>query len=141
MKELMDFTKDELNMWVPFFVVEMRRQDGVNYRAKTVFEFVLAIQSAFDHQCGVVHSFLSEKEFASIRNSLDDTMRHLQSIGLGYAPKKPDVVTDVMEEVLWSQGILGKSPSTKLLKSLVYLLGVNLGLRAGEHRLLRKPMF
>ena len=77
----------------------------------------------------------------TIRNALDNTMRDLQKKGFGYDPKKPDIVTEVMEDSLWNSGLLAKCPPSRLLSSMVYLLGVNLGLRAGEHRLLCKSMF
>lgn len=68
-------------------------------------------------------------------------MKKLQREGLGNNPTKVDVVTQVMEEDLWSGGQLGIDTPKKLLRTLVYTLGVNLGLRAGEHRQLRRGMF
>lgn len=68
-------------------------------------------------------------------------MKSLQKEGLGFNPKKADVVSTAAEEQLWVTGALGKDTPEKLLRSLVYLLGVNLALRTGEHRKLRREMF
>lgn len=60
---------------------------------------------------------------------------------LGNCPRKVDIVTEVMENELWSSGLLGTSSPTELLRTLVFTLGLNLGLRTGEHRRLRREMF
>jgi hypothetical protein len=85
--------------------------------------------------------FLREDVFLPIRNALDNTMKTLQSKGLGHNPRKAEVISPLMEEELWSGGYLGDQSSQHLLSTLVYLLGVNLALRSGEHRKLRREMF
>ena len=45
--DLVDFAVDELIRWIPLFIGEVRRKDGGKYRAKSLFEFVLCIQSIF----------------------------------------------------------------------------------------------
>ena len=77
----------------------------------------------------------------SVRNALDNVMKRLQAQGLGNNPRKADVVSPLMEEELWVSGQLGDEPPKRLLRTIVYTLGVNLGLRAGEHRQLRREMF
>jgi len=46
-----------------------------------------------------------------------------------------------MEDCLRASGLLGTTTPKRFLSTVVYLLGVNLGLRAGEHRKLRRSMF
>ena len=41
---------------------------------------------------------------------------------------------------MWNCGVLGRNSPVKLLETLVYMLGLNLGLRSGEHRKLRRDM-
>lgn len=139
--EVVDWSPDELNQWIPLFIHEVRKSDGADYRAKTLLEYVLTIQSAFSYLRGVTYSFLKGENFIPIKNSLDNRMRALQTIGLGHNPSKADVITREMEEALWAGGQLGEESPSLLLNSLVYLLGVNLGLRSGEHRKLRREMF
>lgn len=127
--------------WIPFFIAEVRRRDGSCYRAKSVFEFVLCIQSLVVVMRNVRHQFLKDPSFLSIRNALDNIMKKLQREGLGYNPKKADVVTALMENELWNGGHLGDNSPKQLLRTMVFILGINLGLRAGEHRNLRRGMF
>jgi hypothetical protein len=140
-KEFVDYSVDELCKWIPFFIHEIRRKDGDKYRAKTLFEFVLCVQTIFDLKRNIRYQFLKEEQFIPIRNALDNVMKSLQSCGLGNNPQRVDIVTEVMEESLWCNGLLGSSSPRLLLRTLVFSLGLNLGLRTGEHRKLRRCMF
>lgn len=82
-KDLVDFTEEELCKWLPFFLHEIRKRDGGEYRAKTIFEFLLCIQSAIEVKRNVHHQFLKEGKFLTIRNALDNVMKALQQRGLG----------------------------------------------------------
>lgn len=139
--DVLEWTPEELNQWIPLFVHEIRKRDGGDYRAKTVMEYILILQSAFLYLRGKSYSFLKNDMFLAIRNALDNRMRALQSVGLGNNPVQAEVVTLEMEEALWIEGHLGEDTAAKLLNTVVYLLGVHLGLRTGEHRLLRRSMF
>lgn len=141
MAEVLEWTPEELNQWIPLFIHEVRKRDGGDYRAKTIMEYVLTLQSAFCNLRGKSYSFLKSDVFQPIKNAVDNRMRALQSVGLGHNPSQAEVVTMEMEEALWIGGQLGQDPPARLLNTLVYLLGVQLGLRAGEHRLLRRNMF
>lgn len=68
-------------------------------------------------------------------------MKSLQTAGLGNDPKKVDVISQLVEDELWRTDILGDKTPRQLLRTLIYVLGVNLALRTGEHRLLRREMF
>ena len=140
-KSVTEYSPDELNFWIPFFVSEIRRKNGEYYRAKSLFEFILCIQSLFVVKKNITYRFLKEDVFSPIRNSLDNMMKRLQRLGFGNDPKKVDVITPLMEEELWTRGILGDSSCRQLLSTLVFVLGINLGLRTGEHRKLRRDMF
>lgn len=120
---------------------EIRKQNGDFYRAKTIFEIILSIKSLIRFEKNLNYEFLKDGQFLPVKNSLDRVMKQLQQIGLGYNPKKVDVMTRLMEEELWSGKFLGDSNPRVLLVTLVFSLGVNLGLRSGEHRQLRRDMF
>jgi hypothetical protein len=120
---------------------EIRRENGSRYRAKSVFEFVLAIQTYVEIQKNISLKFLKNETFVPIRNALDNIMKELQTLGLGFNPKKAEVISTLVEEELWRGGHLGVNSSQLLLRTVVYTLGLNLALRAGEHRRLRREMF
>ena len=70
-------------------------------------------------------------------------MKDLQRKGFGTNPRKADIISEITEELLWTKGLLGVEPSQKLLQTVVFILGLNLGLHrlTGEHKLLKREMF
>jgi hypothetical protein len=58
-----------------------------------------------------------------------------------YDPQKVNIITHQMEDKLWNDGVLGDSTYDQLNKTLIFLLGIRLTLRSGEHRMLRRNMF
>lgn len=68
-------------------------------------------------------------------------MSALTCYDFSYNPEKATVVTEDMEKDLWEKGVLGDSNPQKLLDTVIYTLGVQLALRASEHRSLNRNMF
>ena len=85
--------------------------------------------------------FLKDSRFLSIRNAVNNIMKDLQRKGFGTNPRKADIISEITEELLWTKGLLGVEPSQKLLQTVVFILGLNLGLRTGEHKLVKREMF
>ena len=102
---------------------------------------MLCIETLIYAKRNVSHRFLKDEKFILIRHAIDNLLKERQKTGLGFNPKKSDIVTDMMEEELWREGILGVNSPRHLLRTLVFVLGLNLGLRSGEHRKLRQSMF
>ncbi|XP_071105421.1 uncharacterized protein KIAA1958-like [Haliotis cracherodii] len=73
-----------------------------------------------------------------MRNVLDARMKSLAKQGIGIKKRQANVVSVDQEDLLSEKGILGEDTPQKLLDTLVYLIGINYALRAGdEHRNLR----
>jgi hypothetical protein len=140
-KAVENFSDEELIQWLPYFIAEVRKVDGSKYRAKSLFEFLICLQSLFILRLNRNVQLLKDAKFGEIKNALNGTIKILQSEGLGYDPKKAEIVTPLVEEQLWINGHLGSSTSSQLVSTVMYLLGINLGLRSGEHRKLRRSMF
>ena len=121
MKEITEFTVEELCLWLPRFLCEIRRKDKTHYRAKSVFEFLLCVQSLFEVRKGVKMKFLKDSRFLSIRNAVNNIMKDLQRKGFGTNPRKADIISEITEELLWTKGLLGVEPSQKLLQTVVWL--------------------
>ncbi|XP_067656395.1 uncharacterized protein [Haliotis asinina] len=65
-------------------------------------------------------------------------MKSLARQGIGIDKRQAAVITVEQEGVLWKKGILGEDTPQNLIDTLVYLIGLNCALRAGdEHRNLR----
>lgn len=65
-------------------------------------------------------------------------MKELSGRGLGMDRKRAEVISGEQEEYMWKHNILGTDTPQKLQDTLLFLLGLNFALRAGqEHRNLR----
>lgn len=66
-------------------------------------------------------------------------MKELPKLGLRINKKKQAlIITEEQENILWEKNILGSANAQQLLDTTVYLVGLNVALRAGqEHRNLR----
>lgn len=120
-----------------YFVAEVRNKAGGDYKPNTLYEIVVAIQYHL-RQSGRTINMLEDKSFDGMRRVLDAKMKELSSRGMGIERKKAEVISEEQEEELWKKNILGTDTPQKLLDSMVYQLGLNFALRAGqEHRNLR----
>lgn len=95
-----------------------------------------------DHmrQMGRFVSFFDDETFHGFKKVLDSKTKELSGRGLGIDEKRAEVISEEQEEYMWKHNILGTDTSTpqKLLDTLLFLLGLNFALRAGqEHRNLR----
>lgn len=139
-KSIDAFSVEELNTWMPYFIAEIRTQSKKPYQANSILQFVLCLQT----HCrlnGKDYKFLVEKRFERIRNALDSVMKLRQKEGRGNNPRKAEIITEDQENFLWNNSILGGDTPKKLVSTLIYVLGVRLMLRSGEHRCLRIDMF
>ena len=65
-------------------------------------------------------------------------MKESAAQGLGSLVRQAQIITEEMENTLWSKNILGSDTPKKLLNTLVYMFGLHFALRAAqEHRNLR----
>ncbi len=133
---LEDMTPEDLNYAISRFIVEARKVNGDEYPGTTLKELVMMLQLHFE-TLGKTYKFIST-DFMQVQNTLDSTMKARARKGVVRAERQAEVITTEEEEQLWSRGILGSDTPRKLLHTLVYLIGLNYALRAGqEHRSLR----
>ena len=65
-------------------------------------------------------------------------MRNLTRRGIGTMKRKAAPISTETEADMWSKGILGSDTSTKLVHTVLYLIGIQFALRSrDEHRHLR----
>lgn len=135
--DLMKMTEEEICFNVCRFILEVRKQNGDDYPADTLYELLLSLQH-YMRVNGRKVKFLDDECFLPIRNSLDNRMKYLTSIGKFAKREKADIITDELEEILWQQGLLGEDTPKQLSDTLLYMIGMHFALRAGaEHKNLR----
>ena len=80
-------------------------------------------------------------EFEDLRIVLDNIMKERCAENIGTTRKQADLISYEYEEEMWQKNILGEDNPDKLRSTVLFLLGINLALRAvDEHYLLRRDM-
>ncbi|XP_046550188.1 zinc finger MYM-type protein 2-like [Haliotis rubra] len=65
-------------------------------------------------------------------------MKALVRQGIGITKRQAKVITEEEEDILWAKSLLGSDSPQQLSDTLIYLIGLNFALRAGdEHRFLQ----
>ncbi|XP_071114617.1 uncharacterized protein KIAA1958-like [Haliotis cracherodii] len=127
----------DLNKTLMRFLVEVRNQKGEEYRGNTLYELIASLQYYLRRHDVEINVYESPY-FKGMRNVLDARMKSLAKQGIGIEKRQANVVSVDQEDILWEKGMLGEDTPQKLLDTLVYLIGLNCALRAGdEHRNLR----
>ena len=120
------------------FIPEVVKVDGTDYPGKILYEMVTSIQKYF-HQGGVYWKLLDDVEFCDIRNMLDNVMKERALTNVGVIKRQASFISMDVEKELWKKGILDEDTADKLRDTVLFLLGINLGLRAvDEHYELRR---
>ena len=132
-------TKEELVFALSRFICETRKKDGSEFPPKTLKHIILIIQMYLNSK-GHVYEFLDDPEFHKLAMCVDNKMKENAKMGLGCTVRKAEPLDSKQVQQLWKSGVLGDDDPKKMSKTLLFLLGVNLALRAGwEHKSLRRP--
>lgn len=132
-----DMTKDEICYCVSRFITEVVKRNGADYPPATLYELVMCLQLYLQSK-GQMYRFLQDDSFIQLKHTLDNVMKERAEKGLSNGSKQAEVITLEEEELLWKRGVLGNDNPKQLVDTVLYLLGLNFALRAGqEHRNLR----
>ena len=93
------------------------------------------------HQNMMYWKVLDDQEFLTLHNVLNNTMKERTARGLGVR-QSASIITLSHENKMFKCGVLDEDTPEKLLKMVIYMLGLHLALRGGvEHNRLRRPGF
>ena len=131
-------TKESLAYALCRFIPEVAKLDGSDYPGKMLYEMVTSIQKHL-HQNDLFWKLLDDNAFIDVKIVLDNVMKERAEQNLGMVKKQADFIPVQFESDLWSKNILGEDTPDKLRDTVLFLLGINLGLCAGdEHYDLRR---
>ena len=140
LSELSGITKEHLCFALCRFVREIKKLNGQDYPPNTIREIVIMIQM-FLHEQGLYWRLLESVDFVQLHNMVDNTMKEHHAMGLGVR-KSAEIVSLDNETRLFSMGQLGEDDPSKLLRTVIYMVGLHCALRGGaEHNNLRRPGF
>ena len=71
-------------------------------------------------------------QFENLRNVLDNLMKERAASGIGTTVKRAEMLSYNEEKVLWEKGILGETTLSQLRDTVLFLIGIHMGLRAGD---------
>ena len=139
LSDLDNITQNALQHSLCMFIPEVTKvKDGGPYPGKTLYEMIIAIQKYLNEN--QIHwKLVDGQAFVNVRTVLDNTMKERAEASIGMVVKQAKFISTDFEDVLWSRGILGEDTPDKLRATVLFLIGVNCGMLAGdEHYELRR---
>ena len=134
------FSAGDLEYALCRFVREVQKVDGTDFLPNTIRELVILVQMHL-HENSINWKLLDGHKFPNLRNVVDNTMKERKAMGLGVRHSGSVISLD-SENKIFDEGILGEDNPTKLLETVIYMVGLHLALRGGvEDSRLRRPGF
>ena len=123
------------------FIPEVNRKKGDGpYPDRTLYQLVVSIQK-YLHVNDINWKILDEVEFRDLRNVLDNVIKERTQAQVGTVKRQANIIMYEFENELWERGVLGEDSPDKLRNTVLFLIGINCTLRAGdEHYQLRRDM-
>ena len=123
------------------FIPEVSKSKGEElYPVKTLYQLIVTIQKHLNVN-KIAWKLIDGAAFENVKIMLDNVMKEHTELNVGPVKKQAELITYAQENLLWKEGHLGEQNPDQLRETVLYLLGVNLALRAGdEHYLLRREI-
>ena len=135
------YDKDDVVFALSRFICEVRKKNGDEFPPKTLKHIIITVQMHF-HGVGFAWYLLEDPDFLRLAMVLDNKMKENASKGLGRIVRKAEPLDADDIKMMWEKGVLGEDSPRKLSDTVLFLLGLNFALRAGqEHKNLRRPGF
>ena len=128
-EDLVKSSKEVVVRVLSYFVHEVRDRNGKPYNRDTLYDLMSSINAYFK-QSGVPYSFIDDKDFFPLKNTLDNKMKDLSAEGL-IAPRiqaEPITVKEI--NIMWERGVLGDDTPERLVDTLLLLNGTLFAMRA-----------
>ena len=121
------------------FIAEVTKvKDGSDFPGKTLYQLCIAIQTHL-HQKGVKWRLVEGDMFTNLRTVLDNVTKERAEQNIGTVKCQENVISLEFETKLWEDGVLGERNPDQLRDTVLFLIGINVGLRTGdEHYELRR---
>ena len=114
------------------FISEVTKQkDGSDYPGRTLYQMCVSIQKHLNHN-GINWKLVEGHEFRQLRNVLDNVMKERAAQNIGMVCRQAQYISLDYENKLWENQVLGEQNPDQLRDTVTFLLGINLGLRAGD---------
>ena len=134
--DLEKLEKDNLQYLLCRFIPKVTKSRGDGpHPAKTLYQMVVAIQK-YLWVNKINWQLVEGKDFGELKVVLDNVMQERTRANVGVTTHRVQVITYEFEEKMWHDGILGEDTPDKLKHTVLFLLGINVMLRAIDEQLL-----
>ena len=133
LNEIGNLCKQDFEYSMCRFIVEVVKiKNGTDYPGCTLYQLCVAIQK-FLFSKGLKWKLI-EGEFDKLRTVLDNTMKERAQQSIGTTVKRAQMLGYEQEKHMWDSGILGEDNPEKLRDTVLFLIGLNIGLQAGDEQ-------
>ena len=143
--QLNDVRAEELNFWMSYFYLEVRKRNGEKYPPNTLYQLACGLLRHLRDDCGRYDlNILDEHNpnFVSSWQVLDGIMKKSHTEGLGCNPKQKQAVSPEHEKLLWDSGSINLVTALGLSYAVFFYNCKCFGLRGqDEHRNLSVTQF
>ena len=121
-----------------FLAEVVKVKDGQEYPGRTLYQFCVAIQKYLFSK-GLKWKLIDGDQFENLRNVLDNLIKERAAKQIGTTVRRAELISQKHETIMWEKGILGEATPTQLRETVLFLIGIHIGLRPGdEHYNLRR---
>ena len=122
------------------FIPEVTRVKGDGpYPGKMLYQMIVAIRKYLNIN-KINWKLFDGNDFHDLHVVLDNVMQQRTALNIGVTKKQAQVISYETEQDLWNRGFLGEDTPDKLRDIALFLIGINVYLRAiEEHYYLRRP--
>ena len=108
----------DLKVDVCDFVVEIRKENGDQYPASSLYDLLGGLSLYLEREHGFNDKLMSGA-FREIRNTLDNIMKERSAEGI-QGRQERDYISKEHEEILWSKGNSGEDSPDKLRQTIFF---------------------
>ena len=120
------------------FIVEVKKVNREEYPGKTLYQLTVSIQHYLNEN-NLHWKLVDGPYFKNFRVVLDNIMKEWAIQNIGTTKKQTEFIPTKFENQLWEKGILGEHNPEILRNTVLFLIGINCSLHAGdEHHDLRR---
>ena len=124
--------KDTFEYAMCKFLAEVTKQkDGSDYPGAMLYQLCVSIQKLLSLK-GKNWKLVEDGQFLQLRTVLDNLMKERAQCQIGMVKRKAGVISHNIEAQLWESGKLGEDSPDKLRQTVLFLIGMNVGLHAGD---------
>ena len=115
------------------FIAEVKKIDGTEYPGKTLYHLVVSIQKHLNTK-GKPWKLIENPHFNQLRTVLDNLMKECALQQIATIKRQASMIEFDEENAMWEKEILGERTPDQLRRTVLFLIGLNVGLQAGDEQ-------